>query len=146
MATVDITEYTAMAPYFEVITNALDGLVDGENFFDLHAEDVVVDYVITVPNYPKRIVGHDNLANLYRDYGRSIIQHHASDISTYYDRDKSVVVVEYTIHGTVVSSGEPYLNRFISVIEITNRKITHWRDYLDPLAVIAAFGATAPGT
>jgi uncharacterized protein len=26
------------------------------------------------------------------------------------------------------------------VITIADRKIVHWRDYLDPLAVLAAFG------
>jgi ketosteroid isomerase-like protein len=36
--------------------------------------------------------------------------------------------------------GAPYVNRFISVITIEARKIVHWRDYLDPLAVLAAFG------
>ena len=52
----------------------------------------------------------------------------------YYDPEKSVVILEYTMHGTVVRTGAPYLNRFISVITVKDRKITHWRDYLDPLA------------
>jgi len=39
-----------------------------------------------------------------------------------------------------VATGAPYLNRFISVITITDRRITHWRDYLDPLAVFDALG------
>jgi uncharacterized protein len=46
------------------------------------------------------------------------------------------------MHGTVVSTGAPYVNRFISVIMIKDRKIVHWRDYLDPRAVFAAFGTT----
>jgi ketosteroid isomerase-like protein len=51
------------------------------------------------------------------------------------------------MHGTVVRSGAPYVNRFISVITVKERKIVQWRDYLDPLAVFAAFGNTpAPGT
>jgi ketosteroid isomerase-like protein len=55
------------------------------------------------------------------------------------------VILEYTLHGTVVSTGAPYVNRFISVITVKDRKIVHWRDYLDPLAVFAAFGnAPAP--
>jgi uncharacterized protein len=61
-------------------------------------------------------------------------------VHRYYDSDQSVVVLEYTIHGTVVRTGAPYLNRFISVIAVKDRKIVHWRDYLDPLAVFAAFG------
>ena len=141
MTTIDIAEYSAMTPYFDVITTGLAGLVDGANFFDIHAEDVLVEYVITVPDYPRKIVGRDALAELYRGYGDSIVQTGASDVFAYHDREKSVTVLEYTIHGTTVHNGKPYLNRFISVITVKDRKITHWRDYLDPLLVIEAFSA-----
>ena len=70
MASIEMTEYTAMQPYFSVITGALTGLVDGDNFFDMHAENVVVEYVITVPGYPRRVVGRTDLAALYRNYGQ----------------------------------------------------------------------------
>ena len=147
MTSRDMTKYAAMRPYFEVVAEALKGLVDGTDFFDMHAEDVVVEYIITVPDYPRTIVGREALAELYSDYGESIVQSGSSDVYRYYDPEKSVVVLEYTMHGTVVSSGAPYVNRFISVITVKDRKITHWRDYLDPLAVFAAFGTTpAPGT
>jgi ketosteroid isomerase-like protein len=144
MSTVDITQYAAMRPYFEVITTALDDLADGSDFFDLHAEDVVVDYIVTVPGFPRQVVGRHSLAALYRDYGESVIQTGASDIHRYYDSDQSVLVLEYTIYGKMVSSGKPYVNRFVSVITIRDRKITHWRDYLDPLAVQAAYGDATP--
>ena len=129
-----------MRPYFEVVAEAVAGLVDGTDFFDMHAEDVVVEYVITVPNHPRRIVGREALAELYSDYGESIVQSGSSGVYRYYDPEKSVVVLEYTMHGTVVRTGAPYVNRFVSVITIKDREIVHWRDYLDPLAVLAAFG------
>ncbi|HZC93075.1 MAG TPA: nuclear transport factor 2 family protein [Mycobacterium sp.] len=147
MTSRDMAKYAAMRPYFEVVADGLKGLVDGSDFFDMHAEDVVVEYVITVPDYPRRIVGREALAQLYSDYGDSIVQSGSSDVHRYYDSEQSTVVLEYTMHGTVVSSGAPYTNRFISVITIKDRKIVYWRDYLDPLAVFAAFGNTpAPGT
>jgi uncharacterized protein len=135
-----MAKYAAMRPYFQVVAEGLAGLVDGADFFDMHAQDVVVEYVITVPDYPRRIVGRDALAELYANYGDSIVQSGSSEVYRYYDPEKSVVVLEYTMHGTVVSTGAPYVNRFVSVITIRDREIVHWRDYLDPLAVIAAFG------
>jgi uncharacterized protein len=146
MASRDMTKYAAMRPYFQVVADGLHGLVDGDDFFEMHAEDIVVEYIITVPDYPRRIVGREALAELYSDYGESIVQSSSSDVHRYYDPERSVVVLEYTLHGTVVSSGDPYVNRFISVITIKDRKIVHWRDYLDPLAVFAAFGTSpTPG-
>jgi ketosteroid isomerase-like protein len=135
-----MTRYAAMRPYFELVAQGLDGLVDGTDFFDIHAKDVVVEFIITVPTYPRRIVGREALAELYADYGDSIVQSGSSDVHRYYDPEQAVVVLEYTMHGTVVSTGAPYVNRFVSVITIKDRKIVHWRDYLDPLAVFAALG------
>jgi ketosteroid isomerase-like protein len=38
------------------------------------------------------------------------------------------------VHGTILATGIPYDNRLLSVITIDNRKIVHWRDYMDSLA------------
>jgi uncharacterized protein len=43
----------------------------------------------------------------------------------------SVIVIEYDIHGTILATGGQYENRFCSIIELGNRRITHWRDYMD---------------
>jgi ketosteroid isomerase-like protein len=45
-----------------------------------------------------------------------------------------VVVIEYEVHGTVLATGAKYNNRFCSIIKLENRKISHWRDYMDSLA------------
>jgi uncharacterized protein len=74
MSSRDMARYAAMRPYFQVVAEALHGLVDGADFFDMHASDVVVEYIITVPGYPRRIVGREALAELYADYGDSIVQ------------------------------------------------------------------------
>lgn len=49
-------------------------------------------------------------------------------------------VLEYASQGRVVATGAPYANRYISVLTIRDRKVSHWRDYLDPLAVFDALG------
>jgi uncharacterized protein len=49
-------------------------------------------------------------------------------------------VLEYASEGRVVATGAPYTNRYISVLTIDQRKVTRWRDYLDPLAVFDALG------
>jgi ketosteroid isomerase-like protein len=119
-------------------------LVDGDHFFELFADDAVTEYVVTVPGYPKRIEGRDALAELYRGYGDTMIGESADDLAVHHDRENSVVVLEYAVHGRAVATGRPYSNRFVSVITIRDRKITHWRDYLDPLAVFDALGTTVP--
>ena len=48
----NLDDFKGLEPFFRIIERGLSGLVDGEHFFDLHADDVVVEYVHTVPGYP----------------------------------------------------------------------------------------------
>jgi ketosteroid isomerase-like protein len=134
----NMNDFRALDPFFRVIEQGLAGLVDGEHFFDMLADDVVFDFVITVPDYPRHIVGRDNLIELYRGYGSMFFLDHCYDLRVHHSPSTSTAVLEYSSEGKVVATGYPYGNRYISVVTIKDRKITQWRDYLDPLRVFAA--------
>ncbi len=136
----DGDDFKGLEPFFRIIEQGLSGLVDGDHFFDLHADDVVVEYIHTVPGYPRRVVGRSALVELYRPYSEIMQLHRCFDLVKYHDREADVVVLEYASEGLAVATGAPYTNRFISVITITDRRITHWRDSLDPIAVFDALG------
>jgi ketosteroid isomerase-like protein len=125
-------------PFFRIIEQGLQGLADGDHFFELLADDVVFDFVITVPDYPRHVVGRDNLIELYRGYGSTFFLDRCHDLRIHRSDSSSSVVLEYASQGKVVATGYPYSNRYISVISLKDRKVSHWRDYLDPLRVIAA--------
>ena len=136
----DDDPFGANGPFFQIIRQGLNGLADGDDYYDLLAEDVVFEYVISVPGYPKRVEGRQGIIDLYSDYADYMTMHTADNLRVYRDREASVVVLEYEVHGTSVQTGRPYDNRFVSIATIKNRKITHWRDYLDPVAVFNASG------
>jgi uncharacterized protein len=125
-------------PFFRIIEQGLQGLADGDHFFELLADDVVFDFVITVPDYPRHVVGRDNLIELYRGYGATFSLDRCDDLRVHRSDSTSSVVLEYGSQGKVVATGYPYSNRYISVITLKDRKVSHWRDYLDPLRVLAA--------
>lgn len=138
--TVDrIEDFQALEPFFRVIEDGLAGLVDGGHFFDLLADDVVFEFIITVPDYPRRIAGRDNLIDLYRGYQNAFFLDRCFDLRTH-RADDSTVTLEYASEGRAVATGRPYGNHYISVVTIKDRKIIHWRDYLDPLRVFEALG------
>jgi uncharacterized protein len=138
MTVANIEDFAALDPFFRAIERGLDGLVDGTHFFDLMAEDVVVEYVVTIPGYPARIEGRAALVELYRGYGDNFCLDHCGDVVTYHDREASVAVLEYATHGKAVATQAAYNNNFISVVTIVDRAVTHWRDYMNPLAVLEA--------
>lgn len=135
-----LADFAALDPFFRIIEQGLDGLVDPGHFFDLLAEDVIIDYVVTVPGYPRHVEGRAAVAELYRPYGTAIILDRCFDLAVYHDVAKGVVVLEYASEGRVVGTGRRYSNRYISVLTLRDRKVVHWRDYLDPVAVFDAIG------
>jgi uncharacterized protein len=136
----DLDDFAPLDPFFRIIEQGLAGLVDGGHFFDLLADDVIFDYVISVPGYPRRVEGRRAVAELYRDYGTTMVLRSADELAVHRDREASVVVLEYAVHGRAVRTGRAYDNHFVSVITIKDRRVTHWRDYLDPVAVFDAVG------
>ncbi|MGW5479602.1 hypothetical protein [Streptomyces sp. NPDC004008] len=86
----------ANSPFFRIIKEGLDGLVDGEDYYDLLAEDVVFEYVITVPGYPRRVEGRQGIINLYSNYGDYVKLHSADNLHVHRDPATSVVVLENT--------------------------------------------------
>ena len=104
----DLADFKGLEPFFRVIEQGLRGLVDGEHFFDLHADDVVVEYIHTVPGYPRRVVGRSALVELYRPYSTAIMLERCFDLVKYHDREAGVVILEYTSEGHAVASGAPY--------------------------------------
>jgi len=136
----DLGDFAPLDPFFRIIEEGLAGLVDGGHFFDLLADDVIFDYIISVPGYPRRVEGRRAVAELYRGYGNTMLLRSADELAVHRDREASVVVLEYAVHGRAVRTGRAYDNHFVSVITITDRRVTHWRDYLDPVAVFNAVG------
>jgi ketosteroid isomerase-like protein len=134
--------YEPAAPYFDLVRRAVGNLVDGEHFFDVVADDVVYEVLYEFPGWPRVIKGRTGLMAAFRGYADNIALQSADQLVVHKTDDGRVVVMEYEVHGTILASGAKYDNRFCSIIGIENRKIAHWRDYMDSLAAWNAL--TAP--
>ena len=130
--------FEALDPYFEVVMKGLNGLVDGDHYFETFAEDAVFESRYQFPGWPTTIRGRANLMASLAGYGKSIRVHAADALVVHRSQDPRVVILEYEDHGKILSTGGPYENRLISVITIENRKIVRWLDYMDSLAAWTA--------
>jgi uncharacterized protein len=126
--------FEALNPFFEVILRGLSGLVDGEHYFETIADSAIFESRYHFPGWPVSIRGRANLMASLSGYGKTIKLHSGDALVVHRTRDSRVVILEYEVHGRILSNGAPYDNRFISVITIDDRKIVHWRDYMDSLA------------
>jgi ketosteroid isomerase-like protein len=130
--------FEALDPFFEVVLKGLSGLVDGKHYFDAFADDAIFESRYRFPGWPVTIRGRANLMASLSGYGKTIKLHSADALVIHRTQDRRVVILEYEVHGKIVSSGAAYDNRFISVVTIENSKIVHWRDYMDSLATWTA--------
>jgi uncharacterized protein len=136
--------FVALDPFFDIVMQGLAGVVDGDHYFDAVAGDAVFEFRYVFPGFPTKVVGRDALMALYSGYGDGTILHSGDALVVHRSQEPGVLILEYEVHGKKIRTGRAYDNRFISVVTIDDRKIVHWRDYMDSLAAFTAeAGATA---
>jgi ketosteroid isomerase-like protein len=133
--------YQAADPYFNLVRGALGDRVEGDHFFDIVSDDVVYEVLYKFPGWPRIIEGRSDLMAQFKGYGDNIELQSAHNLITRKTDDGRVFIIEYEVHGTILATGVKYDNRFCSIIEIEDRKIARWRDYMDSLAAWNALTA-----
>src|ERR1700688_4946954 len=135
--------FEALDPFFEVVMEGLRGLVDGTDYFDTFADEATFESRYHFPGWPVTIRGRASLMAALSGYGNTIKLHSSDALVVHRSQDSCVVILEYEVHGRILSSGARYDNRLISVVTIENRKIIHWRDYMDSLAAWTALNSAS---
>jgi len=126
-------------PFYSIIMEGLKGEVDGEHFWDAVAEDAVFEFLYRFPGFAQKIEGRKKYMDWFGGYSMKLKS--ADNLIVHKSTEPGVIILEYAVHGTVPGSNKPYDNRFCSIITIKDRKIVHWRDYMDSLAVMLATSA-----
>jgi ketosteroid isomerase-like protein len=136
--------FVALDPFFDIVMQGLASAVDGDHYFEAIANDAVFEYRYVFPGFPTKVEGRDALMALYAGYGDSTVLHSGDGLIVHRSQDPRVLILEYEVHGKKIRTGNSYDNRFISVVTTEDRKIVHWRDYMDSLAAFTAeTGTTA---
>jgi ketosteroid isomerase-like protein len=87
--------------------------------------------------------GDANLTAAFGGHVESIRIRSADTLIVHNSDDARVVIVEYEVHGTIIETGARYDNRFCSIVTLEDRKVAHWRDYMDSRAAWKAMTAAA---
>jgi ketosteroid isomerase-like protein/predicted enzyme related to lactoylglutathione lyase len=129
-------KFADLDPFFDIVMKGLEGLVDGHHFWDAVAADAIFEFRYRFPGWPERLESRAAYMTTLESYQMQL--HSANGLVVHSTRDPGVVVLEYEVHGTARSTGKAYDNRFCSIVTISDRKIVHWRDYMDSLAPVLA--------
>jgi ketosteroid isomerase-like protein len=123
-------------PFYDIIMEGLKGEVEGPHFWDAVAEDAVFEFLYDFPGFTNEIRGRKNYMDWFGGYSYQL--HSADHLKVHRSTEPGVIILEYQVHGAVPVTNKPYNNKFCSIITLKNRKIVHWRDYMDSLAVMLA--------
>jgi len=106
-----------------------------ETFVEMFAEDGVMEFPYALPS-PRRLEGREALAAHLAYLARLVELLSVSDVVKHETTDPEVFIVEFASSGRAVATGEPFEQRYISVIRVRDGRIVHYKDYWNPLAIL----------
>lgn len=102
----------------------------GEVPHELWAPDVVIEQPFAAGG-PSRIVGRDTFLEKTRGSREALPVRFEEmrDVTVHETSDPNKIIVEYTLAGTILPTGEKASAPFIAVMEVRDGLMTLWREY-----------------
>jgi uncharacterized protein len=124
----------------DMLVGALGDRIDPatKSFIDMMSEDFVMEFPYARPGMPTRVEGRAAVLAHLMKVGADVSVDSASNLVTHETTDPEVVILEFDGHGRSVRTGEPYEQRYISVIRARGGKIVHFKDYWNPIQGLKA--------
>jgi ketosteroid isomerase-like protein len=124
----------------DMLMGALGDRIDPatKSFVEMMSEDFVMEFPYARPGMPTRVEGRAAvLAHLIK-VGEGVSVDSADNLVVHETADPEVVILEFDGHGRSAKTGEPYEQRYISVIRARGGKIIHFKDYWNPIQGLKA--------
>ncbi|QLQ35844.1 nuclear transport factor 2 family protein [Micromonospora robiginosa] len=112
---------------------------DVEAFVAVMAPQGYIEWPFRPAGVPGRVQGHAEIRRHLTEAAHALItidEHR--DVVLHETTDPEVVIVEYEAHGNVVATGAPFEQTVIAVFRVRDGLVVSYRDYIDPLRLIAA--------
>ncbi|MDY0969224.1 MULTISPECIES: nuclear transport factor 2 family protein [Sphingomonas] len=111
---------------------------DASSFVEMMAEDGVMEFPYSPAGLPTRLEGRAAIATHLMGLSEIIAFDRMGAAVVHPSTDPNVVIIEFEGFGRGVATGEPYDQRYVSVIRTAGGRIVHYRDYWNPLVVLRA--------
>lgn len=125
----------------ELIDRFLDSLRrnDMRAFADTWAPDGVMEFPFAPPGYVV-LRSRDEVWDYVKDYTSRIVLHEVIEHRRHHTLDPAVVILEFSVRGAVVQTGNDYDMNYVSVMTVGPDGFTHFSDYWNSLAAAVALG------
>jgi len=119
-------------------THLADALAPAESFIDMFTPDGVLEFPYAPAGLPRRLDGRKAIESHLRLVSGLLSIGEMLDVEVLLGREGTRAVLEFRCEGTARATGKPYWQRYVSVITLREGRIALYRDYWNPLVVIAA--------
>ncbi|MFB9411604.1 nuclear transport factor 2 family protein [Dactylosporangium matsuzakiense] len=115
---------------------------DAEAFVELLADDAVIEWPYRPEGVPGRLQGRGEILAFMQRTARSLVRFDEyREIVMHETADPEVVIVEYEVLGHITTTGEPFRQTVIAVIRVRGGLVVSYRDYINPLPLMAVLAA-----
>lgn len=127
-----------------MLRTSLGDLLDpsASTFVEMMDENGVMEFPYAPPGTVQRLDGRAALKEYLSGFGEILEIEKMTDLKIHRTHQSGVVILEFGCVGQGVKTGEPYNQRYISVITVRNGHITHYLDYWNPLVALSAVGGS----
>ncbi|GAA2354712.1 nuclear transport factor 2 family protein [Dactylosporangium salmoneum] len=127
----------------EVVERVLDvgRTQDVEGFVALMAPDGYIEWPFRPPGVPGRLEGREAIRAFMTGAARATIRFDEyRDVVVHETADPEVIIVEYEVYGHLATTGGPFRQTVIAVLRVRDGLVASYRDYINPLPLMAALG------
>jgi ketosteroid isomerase-like protein len=123
---------------------------DVQGMADVLAEDIVFEMpFLNLPGLPNRVEGKGTVVEfleqfLGKEHGM-FTGWELHNIRIYPGGEPDLVFAELDGQGVVVKSGYQYRQKYIILFRVSDRRISHWREYNNPIPLQEAIASTQTG-
>jgi uncharacterized protein len=123
-----------------IMKRALGHRVDqsATSFIAMMAEDFVMEFPYARPGMKTRIDGRAAVVSYLSTVGEAVSVDTVDNVMVHETLDPEVVILEFEGHGRALKVGEPYEQRYISVIRTRGGRLVHYKDYWNPIEGLKA--------
>ena len=115
---------------------------------DVLAEDIVFEMPFALPGLPDRVEGKDTVVEFMEQFlgkERGIFTGwDLHDIRIYPGGDPALFFAELNVQSVVTQSGYQYRQKYIILFRVADGRISHWREYLNPIPLQEAIASIHP--
>lgn len=126
--------------FSDMLRFALGDRLDAKasSFVEMFHPEGVMEFPYAYGDLPKRVEGRTALSEHLTRLARQISFDRMSLPEVTQTEDPDCFILEFEAFGSGVETGEPYEQRYISVIRLRDGYIVHYKDYWNPLAILRA--------